>query len=347
MTSSSTNSSFRLGLIARADNTGLGIQTKEFYDHMKPTKTLVVDISALTGYANDFSRYPDATIAQGFEVDNAVYKEFLKDLDVVFTVEAAYNHALYTHARQMGVKSVCQYNFEFLGELENRELPRPDLYLAPSPWRMEEVKVLGVPVKYLHVPVNRELFPFKLHTQAKKFLHIAGHTTASDRNGTAILLDALPFIKSDVEITIRTQAALPRPYTDHRLKIIREDTPNYQDLYQGEDVLLLPRRYGGLSLQLNEALSLGMVPIMTDVAPQNEFLDPDLLIMPTRFETIMGKATIDVASCTPEALAEKIDWLASVNIQHYSRQSDKLASERSWHSMKPQYEKVLCDLLSS
>ena len=39
----------KLGLIARADNTGLGMQTWEFYRAMKPEKTLVVDISAMNG----------------------------------------------------------------------------------------------------------------------------------------------------------------------------------------------------------------------------------------------------------------------------------------------------------
>ena len=36
----------RIGLIGRADQTGLGIQSKEFYDHI-PCKVLIIDSSAL------------------------------------------------------------------------------------------------------------------------------------------------------------------------------------------------------------------------------------------------------------------------------------------------------------
>ena len=37
----------RLGIIARRDNTGLGYQTKDYYDHLKPVKTMVIDLSKL------------------------------------------------------------------------------------------------------------------------------------------------------------------------------------------------------------------------------------------------------------------------------------------------------------
>ncbi|MGW8178315.1 MAG: hypothetical protein ACWGQW_06055 [bacterium] len=50
----------RVGLIARADKTGLGIQTYEFYKQMNPDKVMVVDLSHCSGQSPDMSLYPDA-----------------------------------------------------------------------------------------------------------------------------------------------------------------------------------------------------------------------------------------------------------------------------------------------
>jgi hypothetical protein len=95
----------RIGLIARADKTGLGIQTYEFYRHMKPDKVLVVDLSSLlwsislicrctqVGQVWHDKRYPGTEIFHDPVVD-----EFLKDLDVVFTCETPYSYYLYVKA---------------------------------------------------------------------------------------------------------------------------------------------------------------------------------------------------------------------------------------------------------
>lgn len=341
-----TSSSFKLGLIARADNGGLGAQTHDLYVHLKPDKTLVVDISHLTGYPNDFSRYPDGVVAQGFEIQNSVIDSFLEGLDVIFTVECPYNHYLYAKARQMGVKTVEQYNFEW-SAFHQHDLPKPDLLLAPSTWRMKEMGKYA-PVKYLHVPVDRQMFPFKAKHKAKKFLHIAGHRTFGDRNGTAILLEALPYIQSQVEIVIRTQDDLPRPYTDHRLTIIKEDVKDRKDLYNDEDVLILPRKYGGLSLQLNEALSLGMPAIMLNIAPQNEFLPKSWLVPAYLKETTMIKLPVDVYECTPEDLAKKIDEMAGwESLAGSSTAADIIIKERDWAVMRPRYKKMLRGLCHS
>ena len=99
----------RLGLIARADNTGLGHQTWELYRHLNPHKTLVVDISHLKGNQLFPERYPDAKVVKGFPtVDD--FAEFLDDLDVVFTCEIPYGYVLFELAEDMGVKTNLQCN---------------------------------------------------------------------------------------------------------------------------------------------------------------------------------------------------------------------------------------------
>jgi hypothetical protein len=345
--SSMTYSSIKLGLICRADNGGLGAQTHDLYTHLKPHKTLVIDIEHLTGYPNDFSKYPDAKVVKGFEPQNTEIDSFLEGLDVVFTVECPYNHYLYAKAREMGVKTVEQFNFEWSAYHQSPKLPKPDLLLAPSTWRMEEMEKYA-PVKYLHVPVDREKFQFKTKHEAKKFLHIAGHRTFGDRNGTAILLEALPYIRSDVEIVIRTQDDLPRAYTDHKLTITKQDVADRRDLYNDEDVLILPRKYGGLSLQLNEALSLGMPALMLNIPPQADFLPTEWLIDATLKEQQMIKLPIDVYECTPKALAEKIDEFANLStLRRYSEVAGGLSHDKDWRVMKVEYEDLFNELVDN
>lgn len=332
----------RTGLIARADNGGLGMQTYDFYTHMHPDKVLIVDISHLTGYPNHFDRYPRAQIATGFEISSADIDAFLEGLDLVFTVECPYNHYLYQKARELGVKTVCQYNFEWLAHHQEPQLPLPDVFLAPSQWRRED---MHWPTQYLHVPINRAKFPYKKRTKAQKFLHIAGHRTMSDRNGTDILLDALPLIQNhEIEIIIRTQDDI-RPIGDHRLKVIKDDVKDHADLYDG-DVLILPRRYGGLSLQLNEAMSCGMVPIMTAIPPQDSLLNEKLLMPYSNVDNVMIKTNIVSYGVSPQTLAAKIDELAQTDISELSEKSDAYAKERDWKVMAPKYRKLFKKLCS-
>jgi hypothetical protein len=343
--SMTTSSSFRLGLIVRGDTGGLAAQTYDFYKHMNPTKVMLINLDVYTGQHTDESKYPGATIVRNYPT-TIEWDAWLHDLDLVFTVECPYDHELYRMARERGIKTVEQSNFEFQQFHQQPELPKPDLILAPSTWRMDEQERF-VPVKYLHVPVDRTRFPFTAKREAKKFLHIAGHKTYNDRNGTITVLEALPLIQSDVEIVIRTQDELPRPYTDHKLTIIRDDVADNRDLYNNEDILLLPRRYGGLSLQLNEALSLGMPVLMPNIAPQNEFLPNAWLLPATLKEKTMVKTMIDVYDVKPEDLAKKIDSLAGTDITEWSIAANNLASVRRWSVMKPQYEELFEELCRS
>ncbi len=349
----------RLGLIVRADNGGLGSQTLELYRWLRPAKTLVVDISGYNkqwgqyGYDNHFERFTDGdvTISTNFP-NNSQIDAFLDDVDVVFTVESPYTHYLFEAARARGVKTVQQYNYEFLDYFIHPDWPKPDLLLAPSMWHYAEVaekaEEWGCQIKYLPVPTNRTIFPYRQRTQAKKFLHIAGHNTYEDRNGTQLVLETIPFVKADVEFTIRSQYEIPALVDDYRVKVIVGDAPNYWESYNEEDVTILPRRYGGLSLQLNEAMSLGMIPIMTDIEPQNGFLHPDSLVPAEMYMSIAPRTPIDVYRCTPQDLAARIDWLAAQpeeKIKELSEHSNKTVV--GWAEAVPLYEQALWDLLKS
>jgi glycosyltransferase involved in cell wall biosynthesis len=353
----------KIGLVARADNTGLGMQTYEFYKHMAPAKTMVVDISMFNKNKQYPNRYPDGMFIYGFPSDEQI-REFLTGLDVVFVAEAPYNFNLYTFAKEMGVKVAVQYNYEFFDWFANPHLPKPDMLIAPSKWHYEVIDEFArennIAHTYLHCPVATEKLPFRQITQARTFLHIAGRSAAHDRNGTKLVIEASKHLKTAAKIIVHFQGeqGLGHQATTtldeykrlawyeggKRIVIREEDYPHYQDIYATGDVLLLPRRYGGNCLPLNEALSVGMPAIMTDISPNNQFLPQEWLVPAYVKDQFTPRTTIDIYDCKPELLAAKIDEFYNMDeyeMEHQNAKALDLASSISWESLGGQYYEAL------
>lgn len=364
----------KLGLIARADNSGLGVQTLEFYRHMQPAKTMVVDISKMNGNRIYTERYPDAQMVHGIPTA-ADIDRFLEGLDVVFVAEAPYNYHLYQRARELGVKTAVQYNYEFFDWFEHPDWPMPDMLIAPSKWHFAEINAWvnntslhGHPMShvYLHCPVNRELLPYRKIDEARIFLHVAGRSAAHDRNGTETVIEASKHLTTNARIKIHFQGeqGLPhqatKSWADYvqyahdngdasKLLIYRSEYDNYQDVYREGDVLVLPRRYGGNCLPLNEALSVGMPVIMPDISPNSQFLPPNWLVPAEVVSQFTPRTTVDIYGADPVALAAKIDEFYNMSrhaMWFENLRADNLAYTIDWRTMKPQYEKVLGDLCS-
>ncbi len=354
----------RLGLIARADNSGLGMQTWEFFKHMKPAKTMVVDISRLNGNKIYPERYPDCMLVFGIPTAQDV-DYFLKDLDVVFVAEAPYNFYLYERAKQLGVKVAVQYNYEFLDWLapEYSHLPTPDMLIAPSRWHYKDVDKFcierGIKHIYLHCPANRQTLPFREIDQFKVFLHVAGRAAAHDRNGTKTVIEASKHFKSNAFIKIHFQGeqglkhqatSTFEDYVDMippeagNIMLQQNEYDNYEDVYKDGDVLLMPRRYGGNCLPLNEALSCGMPVIMTDIEPNNILLPPMWLVEADKIDEFTPRTTIDIYGSNPRALAKKIDELATLSAEDtktHNQIANSIANQISWENMEPIYRDAL------
>jgi glycosyltransferase involved in cell wall biosynthesis len=346
---------------ARADSSGLAVQTKCIYDQLHPDKTMVVDISSYNkrlnqqGYDNYPEKYKYGEVIHSVNFPSEkLIDSFLDGLDIIFTVESPYSYYLYTAARERGITIINQPNYEFIDYFVYPDWPKPDILLAPSMWNYDKLldkkggyfdtSIWGTKLKYLPVPVDRIVLPYSQRNQAKTFLHIAGHETYEDRNGTKTVLRAIPFVKSDVQFIIRSQHFIDYGTSDYRVHIENRNVPNYFENFLGEDVLLLPRKYGGLSLQLAEAMSTGMIPLMLDISPQRDFLMKETLIPAYHEKTVAPRTPIDVYTCTPEQLAEKIDWLAnqpSQEIKKMSEFSNEYADSIGWDTLLPSYTELL------
>lgn len=349
----------KVGLVARADKTGLATQTWGVWKNLmgngvRPHKTLVVNLAHCSGQQPDMSLYaddPNVSIWNAFHYPNPLpvpdrtLDSFLDDLDVIFTCETAYNPWLYQRARERGVRSVCQPNFEFLDYLLHSDVPEPDCFALPSPWHEHKIRQ-ALPdreIVYLPVPVDRELLPFRHRTELRTILHTAGTPAMEDRNGTLVLIEAMRYVKSPVTARIRSQKILSTVSPPSNVDIDMSSVERFWQMYGDEDLYIMPRKFGGLCLPLNEALSVGMPVLMSDCSPQNLFLSPDLLISAPVSHEIMTRAMIGVHQVNPYVLAERIDWLYE-NPETFSELSlwaDEWSKRMSWDSLRSEYMKVL------
>ncbi len=339
-------SAVRLGLIARADSRGLGVQTKAVFDNLRPDATLVVDCPSANPLPLRHDWYPDATWVKGLPTEGDL-RCWLADVDVVYTAETGYGQALWSEADRAGVRTVLHANYEFIDRRD-----RPTLWAAPSMWHFDE---FPEPRRFLPVPIDLTQFPTRQpQARATRFLHVIGRPAVHDRNGTADLLDALDYVQSPIEVTLTCQdehyvsgllasRRLPRNVHMH---VRTGDVANNVDLYADQDVLVMPRRFGGLCLPVNEALGAGMPVIMPDISPNNSWLPSDWLVPAESRGEFRAKTRVEIFSVDHRALAAKIDQLAT-DPQFYSASADtavRMAKELSWSEQAPAYRKLFADL---
>jgi glycosyltransferase involved in cell wall biosynthesis len=165
-----------------------------------------------------------------------------------------------------------------------------------------------------------------------------------DRNGTNATLAALELVTSPIRASIiGAQAPLhlegpspvtfdctPRGYPRDYFDVLPADT----------DVLVLPRRYAGLSMPVQEAAARGVPTVMTDVLPQSRW--PGVYKVPSRGKqgVVMAGGKVDVHDPDPRGIARAIDGIAGdpVLARRLSDQAYEWAQRLSWDVWKPRYE---------
>lgn len=330
MKSSTKTSSISLGLIVFCNSGGLAIQTRRLAELLKPDKILLIDSRGFSPNKQHHLEWypPEKTqVTTSFPPRNYEILQFIKGLTHVFTCENPYNFYLVLACQRLGIKVICQTNYEFCENLDSPHLPVPDLFLMPSHWMVDEMKArFGEDrVRYLPPPidpaefekareenVSREYYSQPIHKAPVRFLHIVGTLAWQDRNGTLDLLASLPFAQGDFELVIKSQHELPPEYacSDPRVTFEIGNVEKNSDLYFNFDALILPRRYGGLSLSTNEALMSALPVLMPDISPNNKWLPKEWLVPATKKGEFRARAMIEYFQVDPQVLAKKIDeWI--------------------------------------
>lgn len=331
----------KVGLIARAEDRGLGHLTWEWARHMRPDRTLVVDLGDLArGFPPHLDRYPGAAIVRfgdtGQVDDEATVRDFLDGLDVVYSAETFYDWRIVKWARDVGCVTVCHVMPEFF----NVNTESADVLWAPTSWRLDQ---LPARTRLVPVPVPTDRWPaLAPHVEGKlRWLHVAGHRAAMDRNGTSTVGRSTRLLTQPQTGTVITQdVRMPpmpgRPFV--QITTVRGGCgPDYWRMYDGHDVLVLPRRYGGLSLPAIEAMGAGLAVVMPDVEPQRS--DWPVIRVPAKKRTTLDTqgGTLDVFDVDPRKLAGALDQLARDPGERLMARAQALswANANSWAMLEP------------
>ncbi|WP_274919618.1 glycosyltransferase [Streptomyces sp. WZ-12] len=283
-------------------------------------------------------------------------EDFVSNLDLVLYCETPLNYDLLWYCRERNVKTVCQPNYELLDYVRPSErrrptIPRPDLFVAPSPWHLEDIERIG-PTRYLPVPIDLSDLPRRDITRAREFFHIAGRPAFKDRNGTLAFIEAVKSVRPlmpDAVFTLYCQQmndVFRRALDGSGIHLVGP-MPRPADIFQTGDVLVLPRRYGGLCLPAQEAIGSGIPVLMTDVSPNNVVLPREWLV-PVRPEvaTIRICGRVDVHTVDVPKLAHEILHLYRhpAAVRHMHEQAKELAARMRWEEILPLYKRALSDL---
>lgn len=342
-----------LGIIARADKTGLGNQTRNLVRMLKPFRVMVIDSRPFNHNEQFFGTYAgrNTQIVKGFPTDIDVDR-FLRGLNAVLTCELFYNPKLVDMANKRGIRTYNQYNYEFLDHLINPRLTLPTKLLSPSYWHLEEMQA-RYPARVVYLPpptFESDFNPVYGHNKMligkPRFLHTVGRMAMNDRNGTLDLLGALKYTKSDFELVIKAQAGEPLTVNDSRVTLDYSAPRNETDLYRGFHALILPRRYAGLCLPMNEALMSGLPVIMTDVEPNNKVLPSVWLLHSQQVGTFKTRSEIPYYSANHQQIAHKLDWLCDIiangTYVHEQEEARRIAMENySVQALLPKYNEII------
>lgn len=321
----------RWGLVARPETgRGLGVQTYGLYSNLNPDSVLLVNTA--DKYDKDFSRYKGAWVTdfRDGKLSEEFVRDWLADLDVVVGVETLYDPRIYDWAKAANCRTVIQMNPEFV----KPNGPLPDVVWLPTGWRRDAFPTDGV--RIVRYPIEAK--PVVLHPEADepvRFLHVAGKPALADRNGTDLFSTALRRVKGDAVFTVTTQGHEP-PGLAGKAEVLFN--PSYDEMYQGNHVLVLPRRYGGNCLPVNEAIAHGMAIIMSDIDPNREWPIYPVATQPGRVID-MPCGSVRLYDADPVDLPNVIQTLANnrTTLASQMHQSVEYAVANSWHKMKQFY----------
>jgi glycosyltransferase involved in cell wall biosynthesis len=306
----------KLGIIARCDNTGLGNQTRELVKMLNPSKILLINSQFFNNNKQNPDWYKDYDVystKKGMPTTKEIVF-FLNDLDVVISCETFYHLDFVDLARKQGTKTILQYNYELFGNLTNPDWSLPDVLLSPSLWNIDIVKrKFGSKCEVVHLPppTDESLFnktkENNLLKNHNRILHIGGKKAAKDRNGTDSIFEMIKYSKEDYELVIKSQTPLDVICKDPRVKIEIGNPTNREEMYDGFDAMILPRRYAGLCLPMNEALLSALPVFMTDISPNNTILPKEWLVESRKNGSFKTKLMVDIYSVAPDKLASIVD----------------------------------------
>jgi hypothetical protein len=303
------------GAVVFAVESGLGRQAKQFYDHG------IFDVALIQKHSS-YVEHPE-----WYKQRAKNYDELLEKCSEIWFFETPFDWSYIIKARNKSVKTVLVAMYE----CTQSPLPYfPDVILGGSVLETEFFNA-----KHINVPVPDEV-KWKQRKKAEIFVHNAGHGGLHGRNGTQELVKAMEFVKSPIELLIRTQYDNVKT-NDPRIKVQVGDLP-YEELFSVGDVFIYPDKFGGSCLPLQEAFASGMMTMASNRHPSNLWLPTEPLIPIKGYEKKRIYREFDAAIVDPVDIAKNIDYWYGKDISKFSKQGKEWGKLNSWGNLKKQYE---------
>lgn len=342
----------RLGLIVRCDfGGGLANQTYEMARHLEPDAILIVMMGAKgRGTPEIPTRYSDLSpIVWQVDYQRAdanVMQMFLGKIDVLLSVETFYEPFLLIRGGEMGIERVLYANPELLNANDPAECA--DRYLWPASWNHP----FPMPGEILPWPCSTDVTPRSAINWPPRFVHV-GAPAFHDRNGTLCVLASAHYLADPTAMEIDVygcEHTVPTPGAiDYRPR-----PEDHWDLYRNADLLVLPRRYGCLSMTMLEAAAMGVPTLTTDLLPQSDWFrkwhpwltipaGPSVAQSMKGSQIHLGKPGVGVYDPRPEDLALAMDRLAArADVLDALRVEVRAwAEQRSWSVLRSAWDAAL------
>jgi len=327
----------KLGMIVRADfGRGLAHQTKSFFDNLVPDVTVLVDntlIDTKNKWPQNFDAFPGSIHTQwrGYATPflNPDALDALAECDVVYSAETFYDERLPSL-----VNTVLHVNPEFY----RNDTPTQLWY--PTVWRTKDLP----PGPIVPTPIDDDRIA--KNVGESRILHVGGHRALGDRNGTNVVGGIIGAVQHPWRLTSQDGLRLnPRVF---RYTEVMGRVEDHWELYEGCGILLYPRRYGGQSLQVNEAMARGLAVVMTDCEPNIETW-PIIPIpsKPSGFVNTPG-GKLQMHLMLPAPAKDTLDALIRdpEMLERWQTRSVMWARDNSWSRWKPEIERLLKEAAS-
>lgn len=312
----------RLGLIAYATFGGLSNQTWEVFRHLHPETVLVLRPGQQSHGPFQPHRFIDpercvTRVADNPWVIDDEIRWLVHNSDVIYCAETTIHEGLNRYCDERGVRLILHANPELFAPaygVGGVEIWNPTFYRDDLLPRSEHVPF----------PVSTDLLPRREITQVHSLLHVSAPAML-DRNGTEIVTKAMHHLR------YARRLVTPDP-VDH-----------YPDLYREGDALVLPRRYAGMCLTMQEAAAVGLPLVMLESDPNAHMTIPELLVRVSSSQAVRMKGgTIAVHDADPQQLAAVVDRLEESDIVARAvRVATAWADAHSWEALLPEWRRRL------
>lgn len=336
----------KLGIIARADPRGLGVQSRDVVAALQPDRVLVVvappdPAGVVWPQPLGWFTGRNATVVEwdGHRLDERAVRRWLDGLDVAWSAETFYDWRLPGWARSVGCVPVLHANPELLHPTARRQ---PIVWWAPTGWLAAtlpgRVRVVPMPT-----PVDAPTAAPEPRAGPVRMVHVAGNRAHADRNGTDALAEAWVALRRrrlpEPELTVFVQSG-QRPRFPAGVDVVAGPADRWR-MYEGADVLLMPRRFGGLSLPAVEAAACGLAVSMPAVPPNDEMPGPRFPARLTDRTATLG-GVVPLAGWRPDVLAGHVASLADrATVDRWRAACYAWADGRRWEQMRPVWIEAL------